>query len=140
MSGVGADGVIRNADGVKVGQLTTHKRGDGATAPAELGNPKEWGVVTFEMSAASDARAASEACVPASGGTWCYGWYAKQVDPVTVWKYCYSNFLHGSRNHSSSVKLGNTTRRSGVVSAGQVAQANHTAGLAYTCSTYYSLN
>ncbi|MFE3607314.1 lactococcin 972 family bacteriocin [Streptomyces goshikiensis] len=39
-----------------------------------------------------------EACIPASGGNWCYGWYLTGVDATQ--KRCYSNYYHDSKTHS----------------------------------------
>ncbi|WP_307822051.1 lactococcin 972 family bacteriocin [Streptomyces coffeae] len=123
------------ADGSGVGQVTTHKRGDGTKPPAELGNPSEWGVVKIEMDAsAGSVRPDSEACVPASGGKWCYGW-----NTTTSGKYCYSNYLHGSKRHSSKVKIAGVWGTSGPVKPGLVSNAHRTAGLAYTCYSYYNI-
>lgn len=131
-----ADGTVVAADNFEVGQVTIHKRGDGTEPPAELGNPSEWGVAKIEMDASAEsAGPLSEACVPASGGTWCYGWYA-----TTSGKYCYSNYLHWSKWHSSSVKIANSSRSSGSVEPGRPSNANLTAGLAYTCYTYYKID
>lgn len=69
--------------------VAVHPRGDGTQPSAGLGNPSEWGVVTFKMDASADsARPLSEACVNASGGKWCYGWYATEVSPGVFNKYC----------------------------------------------------
>jgi hypothetical protein len=117
-------------------QVATHTRGDGTKPPAELGNPSEWGVVTMKMDTSSP-RLMSEACVDvASGGTWCYGWYTTTVDGIPQ-KYCYSNYLHYSKDHASTVKLAGGTDRD-TAGPGDVSQANLTAGYAYTCKAYYS--
>jgi hypothetical protein len=44
------------ADSTQIGAtsaLTVHTRGDGTQPPAELGNPKEWGVVKLTMDASA---------------------------------------------------------------------------------------
>ncbi|MEV6653047.1 lactococcin 972 family bacteriocin [Streptomyces sp. NPDC051219] len=121
--------------------VTVHHRADGTQPPAGLGNPSEWGVVTFKMDASTDSFSPqSEACLsPSSGGTWCYGWYAREVSAGVVNKYCYSNYYHHTKGHSSTVKLAGKTRRAWAA-AGNTSNANLTAGLAYTCSTYYSVD
>jgi hypothetical protein len=116
--------------------VTLHHRGDGAQPPAELGNSSEWGVVTFKMDASADSVSPlSEACVNASGGKWCYGWYTTGVGS----KYCYSNYLHQTKWHSSTVKIADLWMRA-TAAPGDASNAHHTAGLAYTCSTYYSVD
>ncbi|WP_078912926.1 lactococcin 972 family bacteriocin [Streptomyces sp. NRRL S-646] len=116
--------------------VTVHYRGDGAQPPAELGNPSEWGVVTFKMDASAESVSPlSEACVNASGGKWCYGWYITGVAS----KYCYSNYLHQTEWHHSTVKIAGKTAK-GVAAPGDASHANITAGAAYTCSTYYSVD
>lgn len=133
---VTADSTVVAADGSQIGQVTTHKRGDGTEPPAELGNPIEWGVVKIEMDAsAGSVKPMSEACVNASGGKWCYGWYYSAGDG----KYCYSNYYHHTKDHKSSVKIAGSTDSSGWVNAGRTANASRTAGLAYTCYTYYGI-
>ncbi|MER6504445.1 lactococcin 972 family bacteriocin [Streptomyces sp. NPDC001455] len=121
--------------------ITVHHRGDGTQPPAGLGNPSEWGVVTFKMDASTGSFGPlSEACVsPSSGGTWCYGWYSKEVSPGVINKYCYSNYYHRTKGHSSTVKLAGNTR-SAWAAANKTSNANLTAGLAYTCSSYYSVD
>ncbi|MFF3877118.1 lactococcin 972 family bacteriocin [Streptomyces sp. NPDC001978] len=76
----------------------------------------------------------SEACVPASGGNWCYGDYL-----TTSGKYCYSNYHHYTKVHKSSVKIAGVTVSSGWVAANDYSNAHRTAGAAYTCYTYYSI-
>ncbi|MFI6005786.1 lactococcin 972 family bacteriocin [Streptomyces sp. NPDC051366] len=82
---------------------------------------------------------ASPCLGPSSGGTWCYGWYAREVGPGVINKYCYSNYAHETKGHSSTVKLAGNARRVHAA-ADDVSNANLTAGLAYTCSTYYSVD
>ncbi|MFI1646305.1 lactococcin 972 family bacteriocin [Streptomyces avidinii] len=121
--------------------VAVHHRGDGTQAPAGLGNPSEWGVVTFKMDASTGSFGPqSTTCLsPSSGGTWCYGWYAREVSPGVINKYCYSNYAHQTKGHSSTVKLAGSTRRVWAA-AGNTSNANLTAGLAYTCSSYYSVD
>ncbi|WP_431047285.1 lactococcin 972 family bacteriocin [Streptomyces sp. P1-3] len=89
----------------------------------------------IEMDAsAGSVRPDSEACVPASGGKWCYGWYS-----TTSGKYCYSNYLHGTKWHSSKVKIAGRSVSSGSVKPGSASNANRTAGFAYTCYSYYNI-
>ncbi|MFJ8863785.1 lactococcin 972 family bacteriocin [Streptomyces sp. NPDC102451] len=132
---VTADGAIITQDGAKVGQITTHTRGDGSEPPAELGDPSEWGVVAIEMNdSPGTVKPMVEACTnPPSGGKWCYGWYS-----VSKGKHCYSNYLHETKSHRATVKINNVTKASGA-SPGNVAQAWLEAGAAYTCYTYYSI-
>ncbi|MEU2395542.1 lactococcin 972 family bacteriocin [Streptomyces sp. NPDC007369] len=133
---VAADGTPIASD---VSVVEIHKRGDGTKPPAELGNPSEWGVVkiTMDDSAIRAMGALNEACVPASGGNWCYGWYLTGVDATQ--KRCYSNYYHYSRSHRSSVKLAGVTVHSGVKAPNETANASRIAGAAYTCYTYYSV-
>ncbi|MFD3585564.1 lactococcin 972 family bacteriocin [Streptomyces sp. NPDC058683] len=132
---VTAHGTVIAADGSKVGQITFHKRGDGTKPPAELGNPSQWGVATVSVHHSVGAVSPlSEACVPASGGQWCYGYYLN-----TSGKYCYSNYYHHDDVHKSSVKIAGGTVDSGWVAANDYSNAHRTAGAAYTCETYYSI-
>jgi hypothetical protein len=128
---VTANGTVVAADGSEVGQVTFHKRGDGTKPPAELGNPSEWGVVVIKM---DDSAVTPQACIGASGGNWCYGY-----NLTTDGKYCYSNYYHSTEFHHSTVKIGGGTI-SGYAAPGKTSYANLTAGAAYTCNTYYSLD
>ncbi|RST13419.1 hypothetical protein E2C00_09640 [Streptomyces sp. WAC05374] len=129
------------AVGTSGAAITVHHRGDGTKPPAELGNPSEWGVVMLKLDAPKRAVSPrSRTCIsPSSGGNWCFGWYAREVSPGVVNKYCYSNYYHHTKGHSSTVKLAGSTRRAWAP-AGGTSNANLTAGLAYTCSTYYSVD
>lgn len=127
-----------SASGSTPGQVVIHKRGDGVKPPAELGNPSEWGVVNIDMSdSAGSASSLANACQePGSGGTWCYGW-----KKVPGGKRCYSNYLHGTKWHSSSVIVLSEIYRSGSRAPGEIANAsNGSVGLAYTCAAYYSVD
>ncbi|WP_327361183.1 lactococcin 972 family bacteriocin [Streptomyces sp. NBC_01296] len=120
--------------------VTVHHRGDGTQPPAELGNPSEWGVVTFKLDASANSVRPSEACVsPSSGGNWCYGWYTTQIGTGELRKYCYSNYYQLDKGHTSTVKMAGGTNRAWAA-ARDVSQAHITAGFAYTCSTYYSVD
>ncbi|MFE7579200.1 lactococcin 972 family bacteriocin [Streptomyces sp. NPDC057521] len=120
--------------------VTVHHRGDGTQPPAELGNPSEWGVVTIKMDdSAGTVRPLSEACVNASGGDWCYGWYTTEVSTGVFHKYCYSNYYHYTKGHSSTVKIAGATKKDWAA-ANSTSNAHLTAGFAYTCSTYYSID
>ena len=127
---------IVTADGVEVGQVTHHTRGDGTQPPAELGDPAEWGVATVEMDE-SVMQPKIEACtVPDSGGKWCYGWFLTGTTATS--KYCYSNYYHRTKSHKSSVTIGAVTVGSGWVARDETSNANRTTGSAYTCKTYYA--
>ncbi|WP_330239999.1 lactococcin 972 family bacteriocin [Streptomyces sp. NBC_00525] len=120
--------------------VTVHHRGDGTQPPAALGNPSEWGVVTIKMDdSAGTVRPLSEACVNASGGKWCYGWYTTEVSTGNFRKYCYSNYYHYTKGHSSTVKIAGGTNKDWAPANG-TSNAHLTAGFAYTCSTYYSID
>ncbi|MFF4323279.1 lactococcin 972 family bacteriocin [Streptomyces sp. NPDC001568] len=116
-------------------QIVIHKRGDGAKPPTELGNPSEWGEVTLKTAPAKTFSAMStEACVPASGGNWCYGYYY-----ATNGKVCYSNYYHFSKTHKTSVQFGSWSGNSGWVNPGETAYTSGVGGAAFTCKTYYSI-
>ncbi|MEU3406439.1 lactococcin 972 family bacteriocin [Streptomyces sp. NPDC006670] len=119
---------------VQVGAASFHTRGDGTQAPAELGNPKEWGVVklTLTGSAKSSVAMSPTTIVEVGGGTWSYGWQARDN-----YKYCYSNYYHGDVEHGSTVNMAGRIVRD-IKPAGQTSNANYQAGLAYTCYTYYA--
>lgn len=112
--------------------ITVHHRGDGTTPPAELGDPKEWGVVKLVMNDSEGSTIKPMTIVSVGGGTWSYGWEARNDA-----KYCYSNYYHRSVGHGSTVNMAGYIIK-GHADAGQTSNAHHTAGFAYTCYTYYS--
>ncbi|MEU6184207.1 MULTISPECIES: lactococcin 972 family bacteriocin [Streptomyces] len=126
-----ANGTVVAADGSKVGQVTFHKRGDGTKPPAELGNPSKWGAMVIKV---DNSAATTQGCIGASGGNWCYGY-----NLTTDGKYCYSNYYHGTKMHHSTVKIAGGSN-SAYAFAGQTSYANRTAGAAYTCEAFYSLD
>ncbi|MFB7260563.1 lactococcin 972 family bacteriocin [Streptomyces nojiriensis] len=129
------EGAVVAADGAQVGQIVVHKRGDGAKPPAELGNPSEWGEVVLKITPSNTfSPMSTEACVPASGGNWCYGYYY-----ITTGKHCYSNYYHSSKTHKTSVEFGNWSGNSGWVNSGETAYTAAEGGAAFTCKTYYSI-
>ncbi|AOT60310.1 MULTISPECIES: lactococcin 972 family bacteriocin [Streptomyces] len=112
--------------------ISVHTRGDGTQAPVELGDPKEWGVVKLSLTDAAPGDVSPLTIVEVGGGTWSYGWQARNDR-----KYCYSNYYHGSVKHGSTVNMAGRIVRD-VKPAGETSNANYTAGLAYTCYTYYA--
>ncbi|MFD5510814.1 lactococcin 972 family bacteriocin [Streptomyces sp. NPDC127051] len=122
------------SSGIVVSGMVVHRAGDGTVPPAELGNPKEWGEVTLTITDIKAQGAMKPMTITnVGGGTWSYGWEARDN-----FKYCYSNYYHGSVAHGSSVKMAGTTAASGWVAAGDYSNAHYSAGFAYTCSTYWT--
>ncbi|MFF0227561.1 lactococcin 972 family bacteriocin [Streptomyces sp. NPDC004629] len=123
------------ADGAQLGASDTiivHHRGDGTQPPPELGDPEEWGEVTFTMDDSSAGSVTPKVIVEVGGGTWSYGWYL-----TTGGKYCYSNYYHHDVRHGSTVKIAGDTAKD-IVGPNDYSNANLTRGAAFTCSTYYS--
>ncbi|URN15575.1 MULTISPECIES: lactococcin 972 family bacteriocin [Streptomyces] len=112
--------------------VSVHTRGDGTQPPAELGDPKEWGVVELTLADLAESDVRPLTVVQVGGGTWSYGWQARND-----MKYCYSNYYHGGVTHGSTVNMVGRIVKD-VKPAGQTSNANYTAGLAYTCYTYYA--
>ncbi|MCT2547037.1 MULTISPECIES: lactococcin 972 family bacteriocin [Streptomyces] len=112
--------------------ISVHTRGDGTPAPAQLGDPEEWGVVEVTIPDAAEGSVTPMKIVEVGGGTWSYGWQARDN-----YKYCYSNYYHGSVKHGSTVNMAGYIIKD-TKPAGQTSNAHHTAGLAYTCYTYYA--
>ncbi|WP_448318365.1 lactococcin 972 family bacteriocin [Streptomyces sp. CO7] len=102
--------------------------------PKELGNPAEWGVMEIKLEAPADSMGTMNACVNASGGEWCYGWFA-----VVEGKDCYSNYYHHTKVHKSSVKINGETDDSGWLAATRTANASEIGPGGATCYTYYSI-
>ncbi|WP_405501745.1 lactococcin 972 family bacteriocin [Streptomyces niveus] len=119
------------ADGSVRSNVVVHTAGDGTQPPAELGNPKEWGVVTLTLDDLAGS-VTPKIIVEAGGGTWSYGWEARNDR-----KYCYSNYYHRTVNHGSTVKIAGGSVKA-VAFPGETSNANRSAGFAYTCETYYA--
>ncbi|MFB7257734.1 lactococcin 972 family bacteriocin [Streptomyces nojiriensis] len=104
--------------------------------PAALGNPSEWGVVEIKVpTSAGPFGTQGWSCLDnVSGGRWCQGY-----EYVTAGKCCFSNYLHGTKTHRSSVELAGVIDTSGWVPRGEVANAWYVAGAGYTCRTYYAI-
>ncbi|MBD9733330.1 lactococcin 972 family bacteriocin [Streptomyces sp. H28] len=110
--------------------ITTHYKGDGTQPPAELGDPKEWGVVEFRPG--SHGAITPKTILNIGGGKWSYG-----KNLTTDGQYCYSNYYHPKVQHGSTVKVSKWTNKA-VASKGKWSYANITAGAAYTCETFYA--
>ncbi|QHY97090.1 Bacteriocin [Streptomyces sp. S4.7] len=128
---VGALAAPAAAEDSPISRIVVHTAGDGSQPPAELGNPKEWGVVTLALDDLA-GEFTPKTIIEVGGGTWSYGWEARNDQ-----KYCYSNYYHRTVDHGSTVKIANGTVKA-VAFAGQTSNANRSAGFAYTCETYYA--
>ncbi|MGJ5754991.1 lactococcin 972-like bacteriocin [Streptomyces puniciscabiei] len=111
--------------------VTIHTRGDGTQPPAELGNPKEWGVVKLTMDDSAGS-ITPKTIVEVGGGKWSFGWNA-----VTDGKDCYSNYYHPKVGHSSTAKIAGGSDYDWS-RANQTSSAHVTGGGAYTCYAYWS--
>ena len=119
--------------GLKVGQPVIHKRGDGVTPPAWMGDPSEWGVVKLDVNAPTGSvPSLKDGCQNVSHGIWCYGW-----EKVSPGKRCFSNYSADVK-HKSTVRVMNVDHGSGWVGIGEIAYANGYSGLQYTCYSYYA--
>ncbi|MFJ8384742.1 lactococcin 972 family bacteriocin [Streptomyces sp. NPDC094438] len=111
--------------------ITVHHRGDGTQPPAELGDPTEWGVITFAVNNSAGRMKPMTIEYP-GGGEWSYGSEARDDH-----KYCYSNYWHPDVQHGSTAKLGGNSNKA-VAFPGQVSNANVTGKLWEDCSAYYA--
>ncbi|POX44757.1 lactococcin 972 family bacteriocin [Streptomyces sp. Ru72] len=68
------------------------------------------------------------------GGSWTYGW-----ELTTGGKRCFSYYFHGSKMHHATAKIANAENKA-YAFAKQTAKASTTAGAAYTCYTYWSVD
>jgi hypothetical protein len=103
-----------------------------ASASAAEAQPAQWGMAVIHLnpSLRSGGQTHTE---DVGGGTWTYGW-----DLTTDGKRCFSNYFHGSKNHSATAKIANNSLK--VVEAKKItAKASRTAGSAYTCYTYWAI-
>lgn len=66
------------------------------------------------------------------GGTWNYG---TVLDGI--YKGCYSNYIHPTKQHSASVSIGNATDKV-IKNADIWANAYATSGAAHTCNAYWN--
>ncbi|ALO94523.1 lactococcin 972 family bacteriocin [Streptomyces olivaceoviridis] len=93
--------------------------------------PTEWGVASFPAGVSSDLLT-TQASV--GGGTWNYGTVADDG----VFKGCYSNYIHPTKKHSASVAIASATDKD-IQGADVWAKAYASAGVAYTCNTYWGV-
>ncbi|MDQ0683312.1 hypothetical protein QF032_002357 [Streptomyces achromogenes] len=136
--GTGTATVAEASDGLVIGQPVVHKRGDGVSPPAELGNPSEWGVVKLEINDSAvqlkgPAALNENTCKDVTHGRWCYG---QEVTSAGTGRKCYSNYIADVK-HKSTVRVINIDHSSGWVAKGKTSYAHHTQGAAYTCYAYY---
>ncbi|MFF4653581.1 lactococcin 972 family bacteriocin [Streptomyces sp. NPDC001380] len=108
----------------------------GDAAPAFLGHPKAWGMVTLKINSSSKT-ATSNTVTPSTvvntgGGTWSYGTVADGI-----YKGCYSDYIHNTKYHSATAVIANSTDKT-YANAGYWADAYAVAGWAYTCNAYWS--
>lgn len=101
-----------------------------AQAPAALGHPKAWGMVTLTID--PSAKAPSLATTTnVGGGTWNYG-----TERNDGFKGCYSQYTHPSKYHSSTAIIASSNNKA-YANAGNWSYAYSTAGWAYTCHVYW---
>lgn len=94
--------------------------------------PTEWGVATFPMDVEFDSDDMITTKVKKGGGDWNYGTVADGV-----YKGCYSNYIHPTKKHSTSVAIANATDKD-IRNANIWAKAYARAGGAHTCNAYWS--
>jgi lactococcin 972-like bacteriocin len=68
------------------------------------------------------------------GGSWTYGW-----ELTTGGKRCFSYYFHGSKMHHATARIANAENKA-YAFAKQTAKASTTAGAAYTCTAYWSVD
>ena len=116
---------------VATGALTMPANAASHEAPAFLGHPKAWGVVTFKITRGATA---PRTTVNAGGGTWTYG---SGVDNTTGLKYCFSDYENSSSYHSATSVLGSSKNKV-YANAGYYADSNVTGSYSDTCQTYWA--
>lgn len=108
----------------------------GAIAPATSASaatpaPKS-GWVAIEVDPSSTRSVTTTKDV--GGGTWTYG-----TSLTTGGKRCYSYYFHGSKVHEATARIANAEGYDWA-GAGASAMASTTAGAAYTCYAYWSVD
>ncbi|MFJ8274826.1 lactococcin 972 family bacteriocin [Streptomyces sp. NPDC094154] len=94
--------------------------------------PTEWGVATFPTDVEFDSADMITTKESKGGGTWNYG---TVLDGI--YKGCYSNYIHPTKQHSASVSIGNATDKV-IKNADIWANAYATSGAAHTCNAYWN--
>lgn len=103
-------------------------------APAIAATPQPTsGMVVIKVDP-NDRTLTPATTVDAGGGSWTYG-----TELVTGGKLCYSYYFHGSKQHHSTATIAGASN-SYYAAAGKTSYAEKTAGAAYTCYAYWSVD
>jgi len=102
-----------------------------SASPAAPHHVAQWGMAVIDIDPTSSS-VARHTIVNTGGGTWSFGY-----EYTTSGKRCYSNYYHGKKRHSSTVKMANGTYKDYAV-ARDYSNAHRTAGAAFTCSAYWA--
>ncbi|OIJ96657.1 hypothetical protein BIV25_16980 [Streptomyces sp. MUSC 14] len=105
-----------------------------ASASAAELQPAKSGMVVLNLN--SSLRSASDEThtEDVGGGSWTYGF-----ELTSGGKRCFSYYFHGSKMHHATVRIANAENKA-YGFAGQTAKASTTAGAAYTCKAYWSVD
>ncbi|MFE2300468.1 lactococcin 972 family bacteriocin [Streptomyces sp. NPDC059445] len=105
-----------------------------ASAGAAELKPATSGMAVIDLNASSRAAGGETHTKDVGGGSWTYGW-----ELTSGGKRCFSSYFHGSKMHHATARIANGDNKA-YAFAGQTAKASRTAGAAYTCSAYWSLD
>ncbi|MEU6572415.1 lactococcin 972 family bacteriocin [Streptomyces sp. NPDC046805] len=100
------------------------------SAGAAVAQPKS-GVVAIKV---DPSRPSVKTTKDVGGGSWTYGY-----ELTTGGKRCFSYYFHGSKMHHATAKIANAST-SAYGFAGQTAKASRTAGAAYECYAFWSVD
>ncbi|MFJ8606349.1 lactococcin 972 family bacteriocin [Streptomyces sp. NPDC093675] len=102
--------------------------------PAGAATPQPTsGMVTIKVDPSSRT-VVPATTVDVGGGSWTYG-----TELVTGGKRCYSYYFHGSKLHHATAIIADA-QNSAYQPGGYTAKASATAGAAYTCHAYWSVD
>lgn len=96
--------------------------------------PATSGMAVINLNAPQRAASGETHIKDVGGGSWTYGW-----ELTSGGKRCFSYYFHGSKMHHATARIANGDNKA-YAFARQTAKASRTAGSAYTCSAYWSLD
>ncbi|WP_143658524.1 lactococcin 972 family bacteriocin [Streptomyces sp. Tue6028] len=105
-----------------------------ASAGAAELKPAKSGMAVININSSLRSASGETHTKDVGGGSWTYGW-----ELTTGGKRCFSHYFHGSKMHHATARIGNAENKD-YAFARQTAKASATAGSAYTCNAYWSLD
>jgi hypothetical protein len=105
-----------------------------ASASAAELKPAKSGMAVIDLNSSLRSTDGETHTKDVGGGSWTYGW-----ELTTGGKRCFSHYFHGSKMHHATARIANAENKA-YAFAKHTAKASATAGAAYTCYAYWSVD